>query len=59
MSEGIIVAIIGAAAVVLAAIIGRNGLDRKNKITIKQTAKGNENTQIGIQINQSNDKESK
>ena len=53
MTEGIIVAIIGAAGVILAAIIGlfqKNNTPKKN-IKIKQRQKGNNNAQIGIQNN--------
>lgn len=50
MGTEIIVALIGAAAVVIAAIIGVWG--KKEKTTnIKQKAFGKNNTQIGIQIN--------
>lgn len=59
MSEGIVVALIGAAGVVFAAVIGKNVFGRKNKTVIKQKIKGNGNTQIGIQNNQSSYKESK
>lgn len=50
MDIEIIVALIGAAAVVIAAIIGVWG--KKEKTTnIKQKTFGNNNTQIGIQVN--------
>ena len=53
MSEGIIVAIIGAVAVVLAAIIGlfskKNG--NSQKTIIRQKSKGNNSVQIGTQYN--------
>ena len=50
METEIIVALIGAAAVVIAAIIGVWGKKEKNT-NIKQRASGKNNTQIGIQIN--------
>ena len=50
MSEGIIVAIIGAAAVVIAAIINLFKKNGGDKTTVKQRAKGNDITQIGVQI---------
>lgn len=50
MDKEIIIALIGAAAAIIAAIIGVWG--KKEKITnIKQKASGKNNTQIGIQIN--------
>ena len=50
MEIEIIVALIGAVAVVIAAIIGVWG--KKEKTTnIKQKAFGKNNTQIGIQVN--------
>ena len=49
MSEGIIVAIISAAAVVIAAIIGLFKKIGGDKTTVKQRAKGNDITQI-VQI---------
>ena len=50
MDTEIIVALIGASAVVIAAIIGVWG--KKEKTTnIKQKAFGKNNTQIGIQVN--------
>lgn len=50
MDKEIIIALIGAAAVIIAAIIGVWG--KKEKTTnIKQKASGKNNTQIGIQIN--------
>lgn len=50
MDKEIIIALIGAAAVIIAAIIGVWG--KKEKMTnIKQKASGKNNTQIGIQIN--------
>ena len=50
MDKEIIAAVISAVAVVLAAIIGM--WSKKEKTTnIKQKASGNNNTQIGIQIN--------
>ena len=50
MDTEIIVAIIGAAAAIIAAIIGVWG--KKEKSTnIKQKASGKNNMQIGIQIN--------
>ena len=50
METEIVVALIGAAAVIIAAIIGIWG--KKEKTTnIKQKASGKSNTQIGIQIN--------
>ena len=53
MSENILVAFIGAGGLVLAAIITLIGKSKKRssgskKIRIKQKAKGNSNTQIGI-----------
>lgn len=54
MDTEIIVAIIGAAAVIVAAIIGiwnkKEKTSNKN-IHIKQKTSGKNNTQIGIQIN--------
>ena len=50
MSEDIIVAIIGAAAVVIAAIIGLLKKSVGDKTTVTQRAKGNDITQIGVQI---------
>ena len=67
MSEDILIAIIGAGAVILAAIItGLFGLTKtkarhKNKKSNIQKIKGNNNTQIGVQNNTSihiGDKES-
>ena len=50
MDKEIIIALIGAAAVIIAAIIGVWG--KKEKTTnIKQKASGKNNTQIGIEIN--------
>ena len=50
MDKEIIIALIGAAAVIIAAIIGVWG--KKEKTTnIKQKASGKNNTQIGVQIN--------
>ena len=50
MDKEIIIALIGAAAVIIAAIIGVWG--KKEKTTnIKQKSSGKNNTQIGIQIN--------
>ena len=50
MDKEIIIALIGAAAVIIAAIIGIWG--KKEKSTnIKQKSSGKNNTQIGIQIN--------
>lgn len=50
MDKEIIIALIGAAAAIIAAIIGVWG--KKEKTTnIKQKASGKNNTQIGIQIN--------
>ena len=49
MSEGIIVAIISAAAVVIAALIGLLKKSGGDKTTVKQRAKGNDITQIGVQ----------
>ena len=50
MDKEIIIALIGAAAVIIASIIGVWG--KKEKTTnIKQKASGKNNTQIGIQIN--------
>lgn len=54
MTEGIIIAIIGAVAVVLAAVIGlfKKGNDTETNIKIKQKQWiGNKGTQIGIQNN--------
>lgn len=52
MSEGIVVALIGAGAVVIAALIGLIAkATSKTKTQIKQKQKGNGNTQIGIQNN--------
>lgn len=52
MSEGIIIAIIGGAATVIAAIIGliaKSSSKNKQKNVVKQKQKGNGNNQIGIQ----------
>lgn len=49
MDTEIIVALIGAAAVIIAAVIGVFGKKEKT-INIKQKASGKNNTQIGIQI---------
>ena len=50
MDKEIIIALIGAAAIIIAAIIGVWG--KKEKTTnIKQKASVKNNTQIGIQIN--------
>lgn len=62
MSENIIVAFIGAGAVIVAAIVALIGKCKRNselegKTTIKQSVKGNYSVQIGIQNNSSNDKE--
>lgn len=57
MSEGIIIAIIGAGATIGAAVIAKTVTSKKNtgnterSISIKQKQKGNNNTQIGIQNN--------
>ena len=57
METEIIVAIIGAVAVIVAAIIGVWGNRKKSsdksgkKIKVNQKATGNINTQVGIQIN--------
>lgn len=59
MTEGVVVALIGAVATVLVALIGLVGKRKKSsgesddgkKITIKQKAEGANSTQIGIQIN--------
>ena len=59
MSEAIIVAIIGAIAVVLAAIIGLFKKANGNKIVIKQKAKGNKTTQIGIQTTKKDENQQK
>ena len=56
MSEDIIVAIIGAAAVVIAAIIGLFKKSGGNKTTVKQRAKGNDITQIGVQMEKSEER---
>ena len=62
MSEGIIIAIIGAAGVILAAVIGlfkKNNTAEKN-INIKQKQGiGNKGTQIGIQNNYSSNEKTK
>lgn len=50
MSEGIIVAIISASAVVVAAIIGLFKKGSGDKTIVKQRAKGNNTTQIGVQL---------
>lgn len=52
MSEGIIIAIIGGAVTVIAAIIGliaKSSSKNKQKNVVKQKQKGNGNNQIGIQ----------
>lgn len=60
MSEGIIIAIIGAGATIGAAIIAKIATSKKNtgnaenSISIKQKQKGNNNTQIGTQNNNYN-----
>lgn len=53
MTEGIIIAIIGAAGVVLAAIISlfKKSSGSGKNIKIEQRQKGKNNTQIGIQNN--------
>lgn len=62
MRENIIVALIGAGAVIIAAIVSLLGnLSKKKSLSgektiIKQSVKGNSNVQIGIQNNSSNDK---
>ena len=62
MSENIIVAFIGASAVIIAAIValignlGKKKSKSEGKTTIKQSVKGNSNVQIGIQNNSSNEK---
>ena len=50
MSEAIIVAIIGAAAVIIAAIIGLLKKINGNKTIIRQQANGKNIQQIGLQI---------
>ncbi len=51
MTEGICVAIIGAGGVIIAAIISLfKKSELKKKMIIKQKAKGNDISQIGIQI---------
>ena len=65
MSEGIVIAIIGAAGAVIVAIInkfvGRNGPAGKDvdsrKTAINQISEGNGTTQIGVQINHEGDKD--
>ena len=54
LSEGILVASIGAGAVIIAAIFTAIGKDatKSKKAAIKQKAKGNNNTLIGLQITQ-------
>lgn len=52
VSEGIIIAIIGGAVTVIAAIIGliaKSSSKNKQKNVVKQKQKGNGNNQIGIQ----------
>lgn len=50
MDKEIIIALISAAAVIIAAIIGV-WVKKEKTINIKQKASGKNNTQIGIQIN--------
>lgn len=50
MDTEIIVAVIGAAAVIIGAIIGVWGKKEKTTI-IKQNSIGKDNSQVGIQIN--------
>lgn len=64
MSENVIVALIGASAMIIAAVIALIGnLCEKEKakrnVKIKQSVRGNSNVQIGIQNNSSNNKEGK
>jgi len=53
MSEGILIALIGAGAVIIAAVIGLIGKNITNSsnrnVKIKQSSKGNTVTQVGIQ----------
>ena len=53
MTEGIIIAVIGAAGVVLAALIGsfKKNSNGEKTIKIKQRQEGQNNTQIGVQNN--------
>ena len=50
MSEGIIIALISASAVIIAAIIGLFKKASGSKTIVKQRAKGHDITQIGVQI---------
>ena len=50
MNETIIAALIGAAGVILAAFIGLFKKSGGKKTIVRQRAKGNDITQIGIQI---------
>ena len=52
MSEAIIIALIGAAGVIIAAIVGLFKKGSEKKTVINQKATGKNATQIGIQINQ-------
>lgn len=64
MSEGIVIAIIGAVGAIIVAIInkfvGRKGSSGKEidgpKTVINQTAEGNGTTQIGIQVSEGREK---
>lgn len=64
MTEGIIVALIGAGGAIVAALIGgifvilKNGKKANENISIKQKQRGSNNIQIGQQ-NYYNDKENK
>ena len=51
MTEGIIIAIIGFIATILAAVITCKRKGEAKHTNIKQSQKGNHNTQIGIQVN--------
>lgn len=53
LSEAILIALIGAGGAIIAAIItavvGKN-IEKRKRTIIRQKSKGNNNTQIGVQI---------
>ncbi len=57
MSEAIIIALIGAAGVIIAAIVGLFKKESGKKTVINQKAIGKDTNQIGIQVNQNGEDE--
>ena len=50
MGEGVIIALISASAVIIAAIIGLFKKESGDKTVVRQRARGNGITQVGVQI---------